>query len=31
VVGTDGIPFIPNLLKALEPEQIFALRLTGQQ
>jgi NAD(P)-dependent dehydrogenase (short-subunit alcohol dehydrogenase family) len=31
VVGTERIPFIPGLLKALEPEQIFALRLTGQQ
>jgi NAD(P)-dependent dehydrogenase (short-subunit alcohol dehydrogenase family) len=31
VVGTDGIPFIAGLLKALEPEQVFALRLTGQQ
>ena len=31
VVGTDGIPFIPGLLKALEPEQSFALRLTGQR
>ena len=31
VVGTDGIPFIPGLLKALEPEQSFGLRLTGQK
>jgi NAD(P)-dependent dehydrogenase (short-subunit alcohol dehydrogenase family) len=31
VAGIDGIPFIPALLKALEPEQILALRLTGQQ
>ena len=31
VVGIDGIPFIPGLLKALEPEQSFALRLTGQR
>jgi NAD(P)-dependent dehydrogenase (short-subunit alcohol dehydrogenase family) len=31
VVGTEGIPFIPDLLKALKPEQSFALRLTGQK
>jgi NAD(P)-dependent dehydrogenase (short-subunit alcohol dehydrogenase family) len=31
VVGTDGIPFITGLLKALEPEQSFGLRLTGQK
>lgn len=31
VVGTDAIPFIPGLLKALEPEQTFALRMTGQR
>jgi NAD(P)-dependent dehydrogenase (short-subunit alcohol dehydrogenase family) len=31
VAGIEGIPVVPGVLKALEPEQSFALRLTGQQ